>query len=568
MEAERPLTTTVDKKAPKPLILAVDDESAVLGAVARDLRRAYGGHYRIARAGSGAEAVEVVEEARLRGEAIALFLVDQRMPAMSGLEFLARAREHYPDAKRVLLTAYADTDASIRAINETRLDYYLMKPWDPPEERLYPVIDDLLDDWQASFQPPFQGVRVIGHPWSAATHAVKDFLARNLVPFRWLDVERDAEAQELIAVAGAEPTALPLVLLPDGTPLARPSSLEIAERIGLRTRPELPFYDLVIVGAGPAGLAAAVYGASEGLKTLLIEAEAPGGQAGLSASIENYLGFPVGLSGSDLARRAVTQARRFGAEILTPLEATGVRIEDPFRFVTLSDGSELGCHALLIATGVSYRTLDVPGADRFAGAGLFYGSSITEALTVADAPVFIVGGGNSAGQAAMYLARFASRVTVVVRGSSLAASMSQYLIAQIDANEKVELRTRSQLAELHGDERLERVSITDLDDGTTEVLEGRGVFVFIGAAPRTGWLADVVECDEKGFILSGPELVRGGRRPRGWTLRRDPLWLETSVPGVFVAGDVRSRSVKRVASAVGEGAMAVQFVHQHLSGQS
>jgi thioredoxin reductase (NADPH) len=567
MAAERPPQANAEKKVVKPVLLAVDDESTVLGAVARDLRREYGGRYRIARAGSGAEAIEVVAEARLRNDAIALFLVDQRMPVMSGLEFLAQAREHYPRAKRVLLTAYADTDASIQAINETGLDYYLMKPWDPPEERLYPVLDDLLDDWQASFSPPFQGVSVIGHPWSAASHMVKDFLARNLVPFRWLDVEREPEAQELLAVAGAEPTALPLVLLPDGTTLVRPSNLEIARRIGLKTRPELPFYDLVIVGAGPAGLAAAVYGASEGLKTLLIEGEAPGGQAGMSSSIENYLGFPVGLSGSDLARRAVTQARRFGAEILTPLEATGVRVDDPFRFVTLSDGSELGCHALLVATGVSYRTLAVPGADRLSGAGVFYGSSITEALEVADAPVFVVGGGNSAGQAAMYLSRYASRVTMIIRGSSLAASMSQYLIAQIEANGDIAIRTRSEVTELHGDTRLERVSISDLDDGSTETLEGRGVFVFIGAAPRTGWLADVVECDEKGFILSGPDLLRGGRRPRGWTARRDPLWLETSVPGIFVAGDVRSRSVKRVASAVGEGSMAVQFVHQHLGGQ-
>jgi thioredoxin reductase (NADPH) len=553
------------RQPPKPLLVAVDDEPAVAAAVARDLRRHYGGRYRIVRAESGAEALEVLREARLRDEVVALFLVDQRMPSMSGLEFLAQATPLYPEAKRVLLTAYADTDASIRAINETRLDYYLMKPWDPPEERLYPVVDDLLDDWQASYQPAFQGVRVIGHRWSAASHAVRHFLARNLVPHRWLDVEADPEATELLAVAGTSATALPLVLLADGTPLVQPTAIEIAQRIGLKTRAELPFYDLVIVGAGPAGLAAAVYGASEGLDTLLVEREAPGGQAGMSSSIENYLGFPVGLSGSDLARRAVTQARRFGAEILTPLEATGVRIADPFRFVTLSDGSEVGCHALLVASGVSYRTLDVPGAERLAGVGVFYGASVTEALAIGAAPVVVLGAGNSAGQAALYLAKHVSQVTMVVRGSSLATSMSQYLIAQIEAHDRIDVRLRSTVVEVHGDDSIDAVTVAEGGGGTTTRLPARGLFVFIGAEPHTDWLAGVLERDAKGFIMTGPELLRDGRRPPGWTLRRDPLWLEGSVPGIFAAGDVRARSVKRVASAVGEGSMAVQFVHQHLA---
>jgi thioredoxin reductase (NADPH) len=553
--------------AAKPLIVAVDDEPAVLAAVARDLRSEYGGRFRIVRAGSGPEALEALRQARLRSEAAALLLVDQRMPGMSGLTFLAEASQLYPDAKRVLLTAYADTEASIRAINETKLDYYLMKPWDPPEERLYPVLDDLLDEWQAAYQPPYQGISVIGHRWSAASHEVRDFLARNLVPYRWLDVEEDPEAAELVGLADAPAgagSALPVVLLPDGRSLVQPGTARIAAEIGLRVRAALPFYDLVIVGAGPAGLAAAVYGASEGLSTLLIEHQAPGGQAGTSSRIENYLGFPAGLSGSDLARRAVTQARRFGTEILTPLAATGLRIEDRYRFVTLSDGSEVGCQALLVATGVSYRTLEVPGAAARTGAGVFYGASITEALGTRGAPVFVVGAGNSAGQAALYLARHAEHVTMLVRGSSLAASMSHYLVEQIAVTPNVTVRLRARVTAVAGDGRLESVTIEDLDDGVRSTHAAQAVFVFIGASPHTAWLGDAVARDARGFVLTGPDVVRDGSRPRGWSLRRDPLWLETSVAGIFAAGDVRSRSVKRVASAVGEGAMAVQFVHRHL----
>src|SRR5215204_1005911 len=408
----------ISQKMEKPVIVAVDDEPTVLSAVARDLRREYGDQYRLLRADSGEAALEAVRELKLRNMPVALFLVDQRMPLMSGVEFLERAIEIFPDAKRVLLTAYADTEAAIRAINEVDLNHYLMKPWDPPEEHLYPVLTDLLDDWQASFAPPFEGIRVIGYHWSAHSHQVKDFLARNLVPYQWLDVETDEEARDLLELSESDGTRLPLVLFPDGSSLIQPANLQIAKEIGLKTRPELPFYDLAIIGAGPAGLAAAVYGASEGLSTLLIEGEAPGGQAGMSSRIENYLGFPTGLSGGDLTRRAVAQASRFGAEILTPLEAKGVRVGNPYRFLTLTDGSEISCHAILIATGVAYRTLDVPGIERLTGAGVYYGAAITEALACQDKDVFVVGAGNSAGQAAVYLSGYASSVTLLVRGES------------------------------------------------------------------------------------------------------------------------------------------------------
>jgi len=552
---------TSPRPAPKPLIVAVDDDPAVLAAVSRDLRRHYGESYRVVRTDSGQRALELVQEAKLRGDDVALFLVDQRMPRMSGLEFLAQARELYPDARRVLLTAYADTEASIRAINETKLHYYLMKPWDPPEERLYPVLDDLLDDWRAQWQPAFTGVMVVGHAYDPSTHALKDFLTRNLVPYRWLDVELSPEAEPLLKAAGAGPSDLPVVVLEDGQALLAPELSEVAARVGLKQRPELKSYDLVIVGAGPAGLAAAVYGASEGLSTLLVEAEAPGGQAGLSSAIENYLGFPAGLSGSDLARRAVTQAKRFGAEILNPVRATALRREDPYRVVTLSDGSEVAARAVLIATGVAYRRLDAPGADELAGAGVYYGAAATEAMSVTGRKVFVVGAGNSAGQAAMYLSRFASEVVLLVRGSGLAATMSSYLIAQLEANERVKVRCRTVVARLHGGGRLEAVTLRELDNERDYDEDAAAVFVFIGATPHTDWLPPDVLRDPQGYVLSGEDLpaVPGpGRRERAW--------LETSVPGVFVAGDVRHRSVKRIASAVGEGAMAVQAVHRYLAG--
>ena len=549
----------------KPVILAVDDEPSVLAAVVRDLRRHFGADYTIARAASGKEALELLGELRLRNQVVALFIVDQRMPEMSGVELLREAITLFPVAKRVLLTAYADTDAAISAINEVQLDHYLMKPWHPPEERLYPVLDDLLDDWRANFQPVFEGVRLIGHRWSAEGHKIRDFLARNMIPYRWLDIEEDAEAAELRALAGADDDPLPIVILADGSKLSQPTIPDLAERLGLHTRPKSESYDMVVIGTGPAGLAAAVYGASEGLRTLLVEREAPGGQAGTSSRIENYLGFPVGLSGADLARRGVAQARRFGAEILTPMEATKLESVDGYHVVTLSDGSTVSTQALILATGVSYRLLDVPGADRLTGAGLFYGAAITEALAIKDQDVFVVGGGNSAGQAAIYLAGLAKSVTILVRGISLADSMSQYLIARIEEVKNIHLKTKSSIGELHGDQNLEAVTLVDADTHATSKVPGRAVFVFIGAVPRTEWLKGVLQLDEQGFIMSGPDLMRdGNKRPAGWLAGRDPYWLETSIPGVFVAGDVRRRSTKRIASAVGEGAMALTFVHQHL----
>jgi thioredoxin reductase (NADPH) len=551
----------------KPAILAVDDEPSVLAAVARDLRHRYAADYRVLRAGSGDEALQTLRDLKLRNEVVALLLVDQRMPGMTGVAFLREATALFPSAKRALLTAYADTDAAIRAINEVKLDHYLMKPWHPPEELLYPVLDELLDDWRANFHPVFEGVRVVGHRWSADGHRIRDFLARNLIPYRWLDVETDLEAAELRGLAGSADAPLPLVVLADGTSLSRPSIAALAERLGLHTQAEANAYDLVIVGAGPAGLAAAVYGASEGLRTLLVEREAPGGQAGTSSSIENYLGFPAGLSGGDLARRAVAQARRFGAEILAPMEAVGFETQNGYHIVTLGNGSKVTTQALLVATGVSYRLLDVPGADRFAGAGLYYGAAITEALTVKGQDVFVVGGGNSAGQGALYLARFARSVTVLVRGNSLAETMSRYLVERIGEAENLRVRTRVAVSELHGGQSLEEVSIRDLQTGAVERTPARAVFVYIGAAPRTAWLKGALQADAGGFILSGADLEHeGGKRPRGWLLDRDPFWLETSVPGVFVSGDLRHQSTKRIASAVGEGAMAVQFVHQHLRG--
>lgn len=550
----------------KPVILAVDDEPTVLNAVARDLRKEYGADYAIMRADSGIAALEAVRELSRRDQSVALFVVDQRMPGMTGVEFLREAIVLYPDARRILLTAYADTDAAIRAINEVRLDHYLMKPWDPPDQHLYPVLTDLLDSWRANVQPRFDGVRLIAHRWSTDGHHARDFLARNLIPYQWLDAEENPEAARLLALIEPGDAALPILVFPDGSHLSRPTSAEIAERVGLRLHAETDAYDLVIVGAGPAGLAAAVYGASEGLRTLLIEREAPGGQAGMSSRIENYLGFPVGLSGGDLARRAVAQASRFGAEILTPAEATALRIQDGYPVVALAGGHEVRAQALLIATGVAYRLLDVPGADRFAGTGVYYGAAITEAMAARGETVFVLGGGNSAGQAAMYLSRFASSVTLLVRGRSLDATMSRYLIAQIEETENIAVRTGAEVAELQGDDHLDAIVVASRDGGDTETLPARALFIFIGALPRTDWLGDVVARDGRGFILSGPEVMRDGKRPRGWTAARDPLWLETSVPGIFVAGDVRHRSIKRIASAVGEGAMAVQFVHTHLNG--
>jgi thioredoxin reductase (NADPH) len=547
----------------KPVILAVDDEPEVLSAIVRDLGPRYGERYRIRRADSGRSALELLGRLKLSGEPVALMLVDQRMPGMTGVELLAQAMSLFPDAKRVLLTAYADTNAAIRAINEIRLDHYLLKPWEPPDERLYPVLDDLLDDWQAAYHPKFEGIRLVGHRWSSDSHQLRDYLSRNQWPYRWLDVEESAEARELLRLARAGPSDLPLAVFPNGETVARPSTSEVARRLGLAERAQLPSYDLVIIGGGPAGLAAAVYGASEGLSTLLIEAEAPGGQAGSSSRIENYLGFPVGLSGGDLTRRAVAQAERFGAEILRPRSVCAVEVADPYRLVHMTDGAEVASRALLIATGVAYRRLEAPGVEKLTGSGVFYGAAITEALACSGKDVVVVGGANSAGQGAMYLSRFARSVTMLVRGKSLAQGMSQYLVAQIESTPNISVRTEAMVASVQGDSSLEAVSITGLSDDT---LPAFAMFVFIGAAPNTQWLANVVERDPQGFVLSGPHLMQDGKKPRGWALEREPFWLETSVPGIFVAGDVRYRSVKRVASAVGEGAMAVQFIHQYLAG--
>jgi thioredoxin reductase (NADPH) len=549
---------------PKPVIWTVDDDPDVLRAVERDLRRHYGDRYKVISADSGVSALEATKQLKLRNEPVALFLVDQRMPRMSGVEFLEQAIELYPDAKRALLTAYADTDAAIRAINKAHIDHYLMKPWDPPEERLYGVVDDLLDDWQASYHPEFQGVRVIGHQWSPHSSEMRDFLGRNFVPHKWLNVETDEAAKQLLKSTGADASSLPVVIFPDGSFLSNPPTSEAARKLGLKTKAEFPFYDLVVVGAGPTGLAAAVYGAADGLHTLLIEREAPGGQAGRSSRIENYLGFPMGLSGGDLARRAVAQARRFGVEILTPQEVRSVRIEGPSRVLTLSDGAEIGCRALLIATGIAFRQLDVPGLEKFAGAGVYYYAPMSEAYSYRDGDIYIVGGANSAGQAAMYFSRFARQVTMLVRGGSLSDSMSQYLENQIAATKNIQVRLNSSVLAVEGVEHCERITIQNNKTRSTETVPASALLIYAGAVPRTDWLAGIVERDEQGYLISGQHLMIEGRRPTGWTADRDPFYLETSVPGIFVAGDVRHRSAKGVTSGVGEGAMAVKLVHQYL----
>jgi thioredoxin reductase (NADPH) len=545
----------------KPVILAVDDDAAVLNAVARDLRRKYAEEYRILRADSGAAGLEALEELKQRNEPVALFVADQRMPGMNGIEFLSEAMKLFPEARRTLLTAYADTDAAIQAINTAAVHYYLLKPWDPPETTFYPVLDDLLNDWQESYRPPFVGIRIVAHRWSPEAHALKDFMARNNVPYQYLDVERNAEAQQIQASQGA--AVLPIVVLADGTVLWQPTATELAERIGLLRTPKATFYDLAIVGAGPAGLAAAVYGASEGLRTVLIEREAPGGQAGTSSRIENYLGFPAGLSGGDLARRAVSQARRFGVELLAPQEVCSVRIEGPYRILTLADGSEISCHALIVAVGLTYRQLGVPGAAELSGAGVYYGASITEALSCENQTVLTVGAGNSAGQAALYLARYAEKVIMLVRGNSLGARMSHYLVERIEQTANIELRLNTEVDAVVGDDHVEAVVIR-ARNGVQETVPTAALFIFTGAEPCAGWLSGVVKLDEHGFVLTGPQIFENGKRPKSWDVDREPFLLESSVPGIFVVGDVRSGSVKRVASAVGEGSIAVQFVHQHL----
>ncbi len=545
----------------KPAILVIDDDAEVLRAIARDLRRQYGEAYRILRAETGEEALEATDELHKKGEVVALFLSDQRMPGMSGVEFLEQATQRFPEAKRVLLTAYADTEAAIRAINRARTDYYLMKPWDPPDERLYPIVDDLLDDWKSAYRPGFSGIRVVGDRWSPDTHDIKDFLARNLVPYRWLDVESSEEARRLVEEHQSE-RALPLVLFAEGEALSNPAPTDIAERLGLNMEARMPFYDLVIVGGGPGGLAAAVYGASEGLRTVLVEQEAPGGQAGTSSRIENYLGFPSGLSGAELTRRAVAQARKFEAEVLAPVEATGLCTEKGYHLVTLSNGDEVACHALVIATGVQYRKLDAPGIDTLTGRGIYYGAAMSEAIACRDESIYIVGAGNSAGQAAMYFSRYAASVTMLVRSDNLGKSMSQYLIDQIEATDTITVEVNTEVVAVEGEERLQKLTLRNNETGDEHSVDASTLFVFIGATPRTDWLGDVLLRDKRGFILTGPDL-KGTMN--GWPLQRDPYLLETCQPGVFAVGDVRHGSVKRVASSVGEGSVAISFVHQHLA---
>jgi thioredoxin reductase (NADPH) len=553
---------------PKPVLLTVDDDPEVLRAIERDLRGHYAQKYRVMRADSGNAALSTLRELKARNNPVALLLADQRMPNMDGVGFLAEAMDIHPQAKRALLTAYADTNAAIDAINEAKIHYYLMKPWDPPEEKLFPALDDLLHDWSAQFRPPYEGIRVLGTRWSSRSYEIREFMARNQVPYQWIDAEvasTDPEVRQLIASLGPEAESLPLILFPDGQRIAEPSQQTIADKLGLRTHAQTNFYDLAIIGGGPAGLAAAVYGASEGLRTVMIEREAPGGQAGLSSRIENYLGFPSGLTGSDLARRAVAQARRFDVEILSPQEAVGVRVDGPYRYVKLADGFEISCHALLLAMGVQWRSLNIPGIERFQGAGVYYGGGTSEALSCKGETIYIVGGANSAGQAAMHFSKFAGKVIMLVRGESLASTMSHYLIEQIEKTPNIDVWLQANVVEVHGDARLEAITICRGSSPQPEKISASSLFIFIGAQPRTEWLGDLIERDDRGFVLSGPDLLRDGKRPASWTLDRDPGLLETSVPGIFAVGDVRHGSVKRVASGVGEGAVVVQFMHQYLA---
>ncbi len=549
----------------KPTILAVDDEPQVLNAVERDLRRHYQGEYRILKAGSGAEALDTLRKLKARSDPVALFIVDQRMPEMSGTEFLVEARKLYPDARKVLLTAYADTEAAINSINVVGLDHYLMKPWDPPEHNLYPVLDDLLDDWLATVPLPYEGIRVVGTLWSPASHRAKDFLARNRIPYRWIDLERDAEMRALVESLSTGPIQLPVIFFPDGSSIVNPDHRTLAEKVGLQTKATQPSYDLIIVGGGPAGLGAAVYAASEGLCTALIEKEATGGQAGTSSRIENYLGFPKGLSGAELAARATAQAKRFGAEILLAQEVVQVRVEGPYRLVTLADSTELNSRALIIATGVSVRRLEVPGAEQLTGAGVYYGAALTEAAFYRDQHVFVVGGANSAGQGAMFFSQYASQVTMIVRGDSLASSMSRYLIDQIAETKNINVLFNTEVVEAHGNQKLEALTLADRTSDERWQVPAAALFIFIGAEPHTEMVAGLVERDAHGFILTGPDLPQVNGRVKGWHLKRDPYLLETSVPGIFAAGDVRANTIRRVASAVGQGAIAVSFVHQYLN---
>ncbi len=557
------MTAPDSGRVARPAILTVDDDPSVSRAVARDLRRKYGEGYRIVRAESGPQALEALKEIKLRGEQVAVLLADYRMPQMSGIEFLEQAMDLFPLARRVLLTAYADTDAAIQAINVVDLDHYLLKPWDPPEEKLYPVVDSLLEAWTTTYRQPAREIRVIGHRWSARSYELRDFLARNTVPFRWYLAD-EAEAVRLLAAAGMGDDKLPVVITEDGTAMAEPTDAEVAQRVGLATNPSTDFYDLVVIGGGPAGLGAAVYGGSEGLRTVLVERRATGGQAGTSSRIENYLGFPDGVSGEQLTERARRQALKFEVEMLTTRDVVGLEQRGSARVVRFEDGTELAAHTVILATGVSYRLLEAPGLADLAGRGVYYGAATTEGPACRSQDVYIVGGANSAGQSAMYFSRYADKVTLLVRGRSLDSSMSRYLIDQLDKVKNIEVRTCTEVVGGSGEEHLESLTLRNNASGESETVPASWLFVFIGAAPRTDWLDGCLDRDGRGFVLTGPDLVVDGRRPAGWSLDRDPYHLESSVPGVFVAGDVRADSVKRVASAVGEGAMAVTLVHRYL----
>jgi len=554
---------TAQDETIRTAIITVDDDPGVSRAVARDLRRRYADRHRIVRAESAAAALDALRQMKLRGELVALILADYRMPEMNGIEFLEQAMDIYPGARRVLLTAYADTNAAIEAINIVDLDHYLLKPWDPPEEKLYPVVDALLDAWLASDHRPVPETKVVGHRWSARSSEVREFLARNQVPYRWYQAD-EPEGQRLLAAAGADGRALPVVITPDGEPMVEPSDTELASRVGLATTPAKDFYDLIVIGGGPAGLGAAVYGASEGLRTVLVERTATGGQAGQSSRIENYLGFPDGVSGAQLTDRARRQATKFGAEVLTTRDVVRLEVCGSARRVTFADGASIDAHTVILATGVSYRQLNAPGLDGLTGRGVYYGSALTEATACLGQDIYIVGGANSAGQAAVYLSRHAKSVTILVRGSSLERSMSYYLIKQIADIPNIGVRTCTEVIAAEGDDHLERLSLRNTADGSTEMAEAQMLFLFIGAAPLTDWLDGVVARDPRGFVIAGPDLSVGGERPPGWDLDRMPYHLETSVPGVFVAGDARAESAKRVASAVGEGALAVMLVHRYL----
>jgi thioredoxin reductase (NADPH) len=545
----------------KPVILAVDDDREVLAAVASDLRRRYRDDYRVLSSGSGAEALASIQELQRRGVAIALFLVDQRMPDMTGTELLTEARKLSPDSKRVLLTAYADSEAAIAAINQVGLHHYLRKPWEPPDQHLYPVLDDLLSDWRAHARYPYQGLRVAGSRWAPQSYRTREFLSSNQIPYQWVDVDEDAPIRELIMREAGDLSRLPVVLFPDGKMLVAPSNAELAQQVGMQTLATSNFYDLVIVGAGPAGLASAVYASSEGLKVLMVEQAAPGGQAGSSSLIENYLGFPSGLTGADLARRAATQARRFGTELLIGHSVSGLRRADPYRLVQLSNGSEVSCHALIIATGMTVRELNAPGLAPLVGAGVYYGAAAGEVAMYRGRDMCVVGGANSAGQGALFCSRSARHVTILVRAANLGESMSQYLVDRIRATENITVLNRVELAAVCGQQQIERVDVRNLDSGETKTLDVSALFIFIGVAPHSQMFAGAIELDEKGFIITGPDLRSS---TRGWSLDRDPLLFETSIPGVFAVGDVRAGANRRIAAAVGEGSAAVFSVHQYL----